>query len=294
PYSSNLLAGQSVARNQSVAISPAGLTDGQYYVVVLADANGTVPGEMGANNPLAITNISVHVGPAPDLVVGSVQALAPLISGQKLSLTYTVLNQGTGSASGNWLDRVYLSTSPSIAGVIASLSAQEYQTVSGGAGYSRTNILTLPTLNPGTYYLIAAADVNNQLYESSFANNSRATNVSVAPSAPILVGPSSTLQASMLRGGEKLVSFTVTNLGTVASGNLQVILPSGAPWLSLVTTQMIDSLPPGQSNIVTLALTPPANLPLGPYTGVITVNNSSNLLGVPFEFDCVSSAKSAM
>ena len=64
---SNLLAGQAVTRNQTVTISPAGITNGQYYIVVLADANGTVPGESGANNPLGIsTNLTVHVTPLPD------------------------------------------------------------------------------------------------------------------------------------------------------------------------------------------------------------------------------------
>src|SRR5262249_47892779 len=45
------------------------------------------------------------------------------------------------------------------------------------------------------------------------------------------------------------------------------------------------------SNIVTLALTPPSALPLGPYTGAITLYNNTTLLGVPCEFDCVSSLK---
>ena len=68
----------------------------------------------------------------------------------------------------------------------------------------------------------------------------------------------------MLQGGQTLVNFTVANLGGVTSGPVQVLLPQ-APWLTAVTPQPIPPLAPGQTNQVTLALTPAANLPLGPY-----------------------------
>jgi hypothetical protein len=293
-YSSNLPAGQAVAWNQTVVINPVGVTNGQYYIVVVADANGAVPLESNPNNPLGISSsLTLHVAPSPDLVVSGVQALGPLISGQKLNVTYRVLNQGSVPASGGWIDRVYLSTNATVAGAIASLASQEYQTLATNAGYARTNSLTLPAIHSGTYYLIAVANANNKLYESNTANNALTATVPVATSGPVLVTSLPLLQTAMVRGGQKVISFSVANVGAQASGDLQVILPGGAPWLSLVSTQLITSLLPGQSNLVTLALTPSATLPLGPYLTSILLHNPNVTQGMSCEFDCVSDLKGA-
>ena len=91
--------------------------------------------------------------------------------------------------------------------------------------------------------------------------NTLAISVSTAAPAPILVVSPSPLRTAMLRGTPSVVSFSVANVGALPSGDLLVILPTGAPWLSLVSTQVVASLLPGQSNIVTLALTPPADIP---------------------------------
>ncbi len=109
----------------------------------------------------------------------------------------------------------------------------------------------------------------------------------MVPLAPQLAATPSSLFAAMAAGGQTLVNFTVANTGGATSGPVQVLLPS-APWLTLVTPQPIPPLAPGQSNQVTLALTPPANLALGAYTGSLELTSSNAQLGVPFQFDCVS------
>ena len=96
-----------------------------------------------------------------------------------------------------------------------------------------------------------------------------------------------TLTGAMLAGGQSLVSFYVGNSGGVTSGPVQVLLPS-VPWLSTVTPMPLPPLAPGQSNQVTLALTPALNLPLGPYAGDVTLVSSNANLSIPFNFTCVS------
>ncbi|MCX6928321.1 MAG: immunoglobulin domain-containing protein, partial [Verrucomicrobia bacterium] len=118
-------------------------------------------------------------------------------------------------------------------------------------------------------------------------------NLEVASAAPSLVATPSPLNAAMLRGGQALVSFEVANVGGTASGDLDVRLP-GVPWLALVSPSPIASLAPGQTNTVTLTLTPSNTLALGPYPGSIVLQGGTTNLTVPFEFNCVSSLKGGL
>lgn len=87
------------------------LTDGIYRIVVVTDVFGQIlrrcqrqrpreqPGSSAA--PVSV----VH----PDLTPQLLDAPATAVSGNPITLTYSIRNIGTGQASGNWLDRVYLS-----------------------------------------------------------------------------------------------------------------------------------------------------------------------------------------
>ena len=70
---------------------------------------------------------------------------------------------------------------------------------------------------------------------------------------------------------------------------LKVSVPS-APWLALVSPAVLGDLAPGASAKIVLLLTPTSTLPLGVYTGQITVNGSNATLSVPFSLDCISDA----
>jgi hypothetical protein len=106
--------------------------------------------------------------------------------------------------------------------------------------------------------------------------------------AQLSTSPAS-LAAAMLEGGQTLVSFTLTNSGGSASGPLQVNLPVGAPWLSVVTAQPIPSLASGQGGQIMLALTPTNGQLLGAYSGDLVVQGSNASVTAPFVFTAVSS-----
>jgi hypothetical protein len=115
-------------------------------------------------------------------------------------------------------------------------------------------------------------------------------NFTVAPPTAQLVASPASLEHGMLRGAQTLVSFDVINQGGVPSGDLAVALPV-APWLSLISTSPIPSLPPGGRSTVVLALTPPADLPLTLYNGTLAVIGDQTSLGVPFQFRALSEAR---
>ena len=82
-----------------------------------------------------------------------------------------------------------------------------------------------------------------------------------------MVAAPPSLSGTMVAGQQTLVSFSLANLGGAPSGSIQLLLPANAPWLSAVTAQPMASLAPGQTNLVTLALTPSNGLALGAYSG---------------------------
>ncbi|MCM0590374.1 MAG: Calx-beta domain-containing protein [Gloeotrichia echinulata DEX184] len=113
--------------------------------------------------------------------------------------------------------------------------------------------------------------------------------VNVEQILPRLVADTSSLQASMLRGGQTLVEFTVTNQGGIASGELDVLLPQ-ASWLNLASPVKIPSLDVGESAKVSVLLQPSATQDLTVYNGDLVIAGAETSLRLPFNFRAISDA----
>ncbi|MDL2321916.1 Ig-like domain-containing protein, partial [Desulfosarcina sp. OttesenSCG-928-B08] len=111
----------------------------------------------------------------------------------------------------------------------------------------------------------------------------------VVPLTAVLSASEGTLTGGVVRGQQAFYTFTLTNTGGIATGDLSVDLPDW-PWFSLATSPDIASLNPGESTTVTLALTPSEDLALGRYTGAIAVQGQPASLSVGFDFTVVSAA----
>ena len=94
--------------------------------------------------------------------------------------------------------------------------------------------------------------------------------LSPAAGAAALTGYLLGSAAGMVIGGQKLVTFELVNQGGATSGPVQVVLPQ-VPWLAVAGTNPLPALAPGQTNSVTLQLTPPADLALTAYDGQLAV-----------------------
>ena len=92
------------------------------------------------------------------------------------------------------------------------------------------------------------------------------------------------LKANMLVGDQTSVEFTVTNAGGKETGPLTVLLPTGAPWLTLASPELMASIPPGESANVTLLLTPAEALALTAYRGTMIVRGDEGEIRMPFNF----------
>lgn len=111
--------------------------------------------------------------------------------------------------------------------------------------------------------------------------------VRVIPLTPELAVYPTALEAGMVRGLSRTLSFEVYNKGGKPTPELSVLIPD-APWLSMNNPVVIGVHQPDQSTVITLTLSPDAALPLGPYQGSIYIYGSEMSQAVPFTFNCVS------
>ena len=208
-----------------------------------------------------------------------------------LSLSVVEGSKVSGSVNVANLSEVPLTgLTANIVGLVANLSASVTPGASSLAGQGTVALS----------YVVSASDAS--ISRSSFTVHLASAEgvaldlpvaVAVQPLLPRLAAAPSQLAATMLRGSQVIVQFDVLNLGGAASGPLTVNVPA-VPWLSVASTNPLPSLSPGNSNLVTLVLTPAADLALGPYAGTLTVNGSGAGLLVPFTFTAVSDAHGAL
>ena len=115
----------------------------------------------------------LHAATNPDLTVTNLAWSGVPTAGQDLQVYWTVNNAAAGFAYRQWPDMVFLSTNATLAGQIASWRSSEYVWHNVGPGGAYANELTahLPNVAAGNYYLIAAADAWNLVFESDEGNN---------------------------------------------------------------------------------------------------------------------------
>ncbi|MDJ0731228.1 MAG: hypothetical protein QNJ33_14675 [Crocosphaera sp.] len=104
-----------------------------------------------------------------------------------------------------------------------------------------------------------------------------------------MVADTSQLQASMLRGDQTVVEFTVTNEGAIASGELDILLPE-TDWLKSASQLTLPGLNPGESTNISLLLQPLESQELTVYNGNVVVAGDEASLSIPFSFRAISEA----
>jgi subtilase family serine protease len=85
-------------------------SEGDYFLIVKTDNLNHVQEFIAEGDNMSLgPRIHINFPPPPDLVVASVAAPEFAFSGQPMSITWTVRNQGTGVAVTSWDDAVYMS-----------------------------------------------------------------------------------------------------------------------------------------------------------------------------------------
>ncbi|MDH7498796.1 MAG: CARDB domain-containing protein, partial [candidate division NC10 bacterium] len=212
-------------RNSMTVRLPRGI-DGNYFFLVKTDASNQVF-ELGneGDNVGTSGSMRVQLAPPPDLQVASVQAPSQAFSGQPMTLSWTIVNQGeVETPETAWYDLVYMSADDALDGSDR-LLGQVYHSggLDSGESYTASRVVTLPIGVSGDFFLLVRADGLGQVYEHAFEENNvghdaTPTHVNLTP-PPDLVMEEVTAPTTALASHPLTISYRVTNLGSMATPN---------------------------------------------------------------------------
>ena len=261
---SSLGAGQSYSRGSVVTIPR--VPAGQYYLILNTDDDLTVVETDETNNRRALP-ITITV---PDLVPTALNAASAWVRGQTVPVSWTVKNQGSGTAYGTWADTLHLATTPVCCESATSLaSVTRTVPLNAGGVYSQSASIRVPDLPPGSYYLVFTTDAGGLVGDGNEANNQRT--VPVAITAPDLVPTALTAPPSVTTQQTFSVTWGIKNQGTAAASlpwNDRIYLTTtpfccfGVPAIGTVSRPA--ALAPGGSYSLTKTFTVP-NVSAGSY-----------------------------
>ncbi len=203
--------------------------EGTWYVYVVPDSSDYAPGsmtEISRTDKLARSDgFNVGLTPPADLTVTSVQAPAEDFSGQPMTMTWTVANNGTGPTSANnWIDAVYMSATPTLSADAQPLATfNHFGSLAAGSSYTDAETVTLPVGVSGPFYFLVKTDLDGIVFENGATGDvgttTSASIVNLTPPPDLEVASISTVAATALAGHDLAFSYTVTNAGAAATPN---------------------------------------------------------------------------
>ncbi len=220
-YTGTLGPGQSIERTQTI-IPPIDFS-GPYRVVIVTDAGGTIVEVAAESNNASISAavIDVVLQPLPDLIVTSIEAPADAISGQSVPLSWSVRNAGGATATGGWIDNIYVidEAAPETLRYLTGFSVQE--DLAAGETVTRTQTVTLPLEFQGPHRFVIRTDAGQRFYERGGEANNETTDDT---QMRIVRAPIPNLRVTEVIGPDGAFSsepttirWTVTNDGTGAT-----------------------------------------------------------------------------
>ena len=154
---------------------PAGTAAGSYYIVASADDGGAVPETIDTNNTQAVL-IRLN----PDLVVSSL-TVTPVsaAAGAQITVTDTTKNQGSGIGRRDDDQHLSLDEHDFRRGGSPLGSRNAGVLLTGVSSSGQTTVTIPPGTAPGTWYVIARADADGAVAESSETNNNLAKAITI-------------------------------------------------------------------------------------------------------------------
>ena len=276
-----LAAGASSSASTTVTILAATAT-GTWFVMVKADAGGVIAEGNEANNVGA--SMAIRVG--PDLTVSALTAPAAAAPGSTITVSDTTTNSGSGTA-GSSVTKFYLSANLALEASDTLVGSRAVPALSGGVPSTASTAVAIPAaIAGGTYYVIASADADNAVTETSEGNNAR-TSGQVKIGADLSV--SLVVPATAGAGGPMVVSDTTRNVGLAQADPSSTGFYLSANSLLdaadvLLGARPVPSLVPNAADTVSTALQIPSGTAAGTYFviakadvgGVVAEGNETN------------------
>lgn len=192
----------------------------KYYVFVVADYyNQLIEKDKSNNTARSAATVNIQLTPPPDLQVSTVTPPNNAFSGQPVEVIWTVINAGTGKATGaGWIDAIYLSKEE----VLNTSNATKLGVVfhgddmNAGGSYTQRTIVRLPDTISGNYYVHVVTDWNNTIYEHATEDNNTSrsglVNIIMAPPVDLVVARVD-IPGTAQTGGKLAMSWRVENAG---------------------------------------------------------------------------------
>ena len=199
-----LTAGASSYGSTSVTI-PESTAGGNWYIVAKADSEEVVPETSETNNTYARL---IKIG--SDLDITSMSTPTTAGAGQSIVITDTTKNIGGGIAPPS-LTQFYLSTNGTIDASDSLLGSRSVPQLASGIYSAGSTTITIPESTAGgSWYIIAKADSEEVVPETSETNNTYARTIGIGPDLDI-TGMSAPSSAS--KGQSIVITDTTKNMG---------------------------------------------------------------------------------
>jgi len=214
-----LSAGANYTQSTNVSLPlDASLPAGSYRILVVTDALQQQYELNENNNAATSAPISLTFPPLPDLMVTAISSVASVIAGQSIEVSWTIQNQGAGTATGTWNDAVML-TGAGGSGNGPSLGQFSYTgTLGPGETLTRTQVVTIPLSAVGSRNIVVTTDAGNSIFELSGESNNATTSAQalsiIAPNYPNLVVNSVSAPPTAFSSQSVTVNWTVHNIGS--------------------------------------------------------------------------------
>ena len=214
--------------------------------------------------------------PPANLQVAAIKAPKVAAPGGNITVRDTTRNAGTGGAP-DTTTRIWLSANKTLGPGDVDLGSRAVPTLAASAQNAGPTAVTIPSIPPGAYYLLAEADGNDEAGESDETDNVKAKalivgpdltikTVTFDPASPTSSAPTS-IAVTVNNAGGQSADPTVTRVYRSANGKLD-------PSDTLLAELPLGELAAGASAVQSKVLT----LPAGTYY-VIVVCDAAGAVG---------------
>lgn len=101
-------------------------------------------------------------------------------------------------------------------------------------------------------------------------------NVTIVNLVPIISTSPTYIDTGMVRGDQKIASFTITNTGQDTLRNARLVGPSTG-WMSLTSNTAVGDIAPGASTTVAIMLKPDSTISQGVYDDTVVINADNHI-----------------
>ena len=177
-------AGEGYTHSTDVVL-PDGLEGIFYFVVVTAPQYGPFEFVYDDNNSAVSAAVQIELTAPPDLTVTEIVVPDSALEDSVIDVSWTVANQGAGSARGTWIDQLLLRDASQPDSPPISLGTFRYEgELAAGISYTRRETVRVPRRVQGDYRLVVHTNLTATLYEHDATANNLIVDDALLPIQP--------------------------------------------------------------------------------------------------------------